>query len=139
MIPTQPSAVTFSFGDSPEMADALLALVLAGTKTATCGALRDFGEGAEPMPVVGRRDVVLDGNGRRAAVIETLEVTVRRFDEVDPAFARDEGEGDRSLPGWREGHQAYFARNGGFSPDMILVCERFRLVEVLDRGKEVTS
>ncbi len=139
MIPTQPSAVTFSFGDSPEMADELLALVLAGTKTATCGALRDYGEGAEAMPVVGRRDVVLDGKGRRAAVIETLEVTVRRFDEVDAAFARDEGEGDRSLAGWREGHRSYFDRHGGFAPDMELMCERFRLVEVLDRGKEVTS
>ena len=35
-------AVTFQFGDSPELADELLALVLAGAKTATCGALRDF-------------------------------------------------------------------------------------------------
>ena len=86
-------AVTFRFGDSPELADELLALVLSGRKTATCGALRDYG-GAEPMPEVGRRDVVLDGSGRRAAVIETVEAIVRRFDEVDADFARDEGEGD---------------------------------------------
>ncbi len=124
-------AVTFNFGDSPEMADELLALVLSGRKTATCGALRDYG-GAEPVPEVGRRDVVLDGQGRRRAVIETVEAIQRRFDEVDAAFARDEGEGDLSYAYWREGHEAYFARNGGFSPDMILVCERFRLVEVLD-------
>ena len=130
------SAVTFSFGDSPEMADELLALVLAGKKTATCGALRDYG-GAEPVPVVGRRDVVLDGKGRRAAVIETVEATPRRFDEVDAAFARDEGEGDLSYDHWRKVHEAYFARNGGFSPDMILVCERFKPVEILDRDKEV--
>ena len=32
-------AVTFAFGDSPELADELLALVLAGRKTATCAAL----------------------------------------------------------------------------------------------------
>jgi hypothetical protein len=32
-------AVTFSFGDNPALADELLALVLAGRKTATCGAL----------------------------------------------------------------------------------------------------
>lgn len=55
------SAVTFSFGDSPAMADELLALVLAGAKTATCGALRDFPEGSPARPVVGRRDIVLDG------------------------------------------------------------------------------
>jgi uncharacterized protein YhfF len=132
-------AVTFSFGDSPEMADELLALVIAGTKTATCGALRDYGDGGEAMPVVGRRDVVLDGKGRRAAVIETLEVTVKRFDEVDQAFAFDEGEGDRTLADWREGHQAYFERHGGFSPDMELVYERFRLVEVLTSPRRLNG
>ena len=128
-------AVTFSFGDSPEMADELLALVLAGAKTATCGALADYGEGGEAMPVVGRRDVVLDGKGRRAAVIETLEIEMRRFDEVDESFARDEGEGDRTLAWWRDAHRSYFERNGGFSAEMQLVCERFRLVEPLDRSE----
>ena len=133
------AAQTFSFGDSPAMADELLALVFAGTKTATCGALRNYSVGSPDMPVVGRRDVVLDGKGRRAAVIETLEVTIRCFDEVDEAFAHDEGEGFRTLADWRKGHQAYFERNGGFSPDMELVCERFRLVEALGDYKRVQS
>ncbi|MDM7132825.1 ASCH domain-containing protein, partial [Klebsiella pneumoniae] len=124
-------AISFSFGDSPELADELLGLVLAGKKTATCGALRDFGAGGEPMPQVGRRDIVLDGQGRPAAVIETTEVTVKRFDEVDESFARDEGEGDLSLAYWRGAHETYFARNGGFAPDMDVVCERFRLIQVL--------
>ena len=115
-------AVTFAFGDSPELADELLALVLAGRKTATCAALASSGEAGEPMPVIGRRPAV---------VIETVELTVRRFDEVDAAFAEDEGEGP--LDDWRKGHEAYFRRNGGFSPDMKLLCERFRVVEVLKR------
>jgi uncharacterized protein YhfF len=127
-------AERFSFGDSPEMADELLALVIAGTKTATCGALRDFPPGSPKRPAVGRRDVVLDGQGRPAAVILTVEVEERRFDEVDEAFARDEGEGLRTLAEWRAAHAAYFGRNGGFAPDMMLLCERFRLVGVLDRG-----
>ena len=113
------------------MADELLALVIAGTKTATCGARRDFPSGSPDMPAVGRQDVVLDGQGRRAALIETVEVSIRRFNEVDEAFAHDEGEGFRTLADWREGHQAYFERNGGFAPDMELVCERFRLVRAL--------
>jgi uncharacterized protein YhfF len=125
-------AVTFSFGDTPELADELLALVIAGRKTATCGALRQFGSGGEQLPQVGRRDVVLDGRGRPAAVIETLGVSHRRFDEVDAAFAADEGEGDGSLETWTRNHIAYFERTGGFAPDMAVVCERFRLVEVLD-------
>lgn len=129
-------ATTFVFGDTPQMADELLALVLAGTKTATCGALRDFPKDSAARPQVGRRDIVLDSRGRRAAVIETVEVTVRRFDEIDEAFAADEGEGLRSLADWRDSHQAYFTRNGGFAPDMELLCERFRLVEIIPRLKD---
>lgn len=126
--------VRFSFGDSPALADKLLALVLAGSKTATCGALRDFPEGDPSRPEVGRHDIVLDGQGREAAVIETIEVTILRFDEVDEAFAIDEGEGDRSLEHWRKDHEIYFRRNGGFSFDMLLICERFRLIEVIERS-----
>ncbi|SLN42811.1 ASCH domain protein [Roseivivax jejudonensis] len=122
-----PGAQTFVFGDSRALCDALLALVRSGKKTATCGALRDFGAGGEPMPEVGRRDIALDWDGRPALVIETVEVTLRRFDEVDADFALAEGETE-DLAGWREGHRRYFERNGGWSPDMMLVCERFRCV-----------
>lgn len=115
---------TFSFGDGPELADELAALVLAGTKTATCWAASDGG-----LTEVGKRMVVLSGSGRPLAVIETVELAQRRFDEVDAAFAHDEGEGDRSLAHWRRAHRAYFSRRGQFAEDMPLCCERFRVVE----------
>ncbi|MEQ1768599.1 MAG: ASCH domain-containing protein [Devosia sp.] len=122
---------SFAFGDSPGMADELLALVISGTKTATCAPLRDLGDqqSDDPMPLVGHLYVVRDGAGRPSAVIETREVTIRRFDEVPADFALAEGEGD--FEQWRQGHKAYFARNGGWSAEMEIVCERFRLVEVL--------
>lgn len=129
-------SVRFSFGDSPEMANHLLDLVIRGLKTATCGAARDFTDGGEVPPKVGRRDIVLDGEGRPAAVIETLEVTRKRFSEIDEQFARDEGEGMLTVKDWRDGHRAYFERNGGYSPDMELICERFKLVEVLEGDKK---
>lgn len=122
-------ALSFAFGDSPELADELLALVLSGKKTATCGALRDI-EAGEPMPVIGRRDVVLDGRGVPTCVIETTEVTQCRFDDVSAAFAVSEGEGP--YEDWRKAHIDFFTRNGGWSGDMMLVCERFRLVEVFE-------
>jgi len=132
VVPSQyADAVRFSFGDDPALADELLALVLAGAKTATCGAVRDYGPGKEAMPEVGRRDVVLDGAGRPAAVIETVSLERRRFADVPEDFALAEGEGD--FAAWRAGHVAYFERNGGWSEDLELVCERFRLVEVLPR------
>ena len=82
------------------------------------------------MPVVGRRDIALSWDGTPALVIETVELIHCRFDEVTEAMALAEGEDD-SLADWQAGHRAYFQRNGGFSPDMALVWERFVLVEVL--------
>ena len=125
-----PDATTFVFGDSEAMSDRLLALVRSGKKRATCGAVRDFSADGDPLPVVGRRDIALEWDGRPALVIQTVEVTIRRFCDVDADFALAEGEDD-SLEGWQEGHAAYFARNGGFTPELELVCERFVLVEDL--------
>lgn len=135
--PPYETAIAFGFGDSPALADALLALVIAGTKTATCGALRDFSAEGEALPVPGRRDVVLTGAGEPGAVIETEQVEIRRFEEIDPGFTDREGEGDYAA--WRAEHEAYFARNGGFSPDMEIVCETFRLIEVLPAGRALVA
>lgn len=117
---------SFRFGDTAELADELAALVLAGKKTATCWAAVE-GQKTE----AGRRWIVERSDGHPLAVIETLEVTQRRFDEVDAAFAYDEGEDDRSLAAWRDAHREYFTRLGQFGEEMLLWCERFRLIEIL--------
>lgn len=124
-----PGAETFTFGDNGALCASLLLLVRAGKKVATCGALREFQNG-EPMPEIGRRDIALNWDGTPALVIETVELVHCRFDEVSEAMALAEGEDD-SLEGWRAGHRAYFERNGGFSPDMPIVWERFVLIEDL--------
>jgi uncharacterized protein YhfF len=120
---------TFAFGDGPALADELLALVIAGLKTATCST-----EDEPNTSAPGERWVVLDGRGEPRCVIETTEITYRRFNEVDAAFAYEEGEGDRSLAYWRSAHRNYFGRLGRFSEDMMLMCERFRLIEVFGDG-----
>jgi len=129
-----PQAATFTFGDSESLCNELLALVRSGKKTATCGALRDFENGGETMPVVGRRDIALNWDGTPALVIETAAVSVERLCDVNEAFALAEGENE-TLQGWREDHQRYFERNGGYCATMKLVCERFRLVEVIDQSQ----
>jgi uncharacterized protein YhfF len=121
------SSTTFTFGDSEEMCNELLSLVRSGKKTATCGALREFGPQGEEMPIVGRRDIALNWDGTPALLLETLEVTQMRFCDVDDSFALAEGEND-DLDGWRCDHQRYFARNLGFDNEMMLICERFKLV-----------
>ncbi len=118
---------SFSFGDSPALADEMLALVLEGKKTATCWSASEGDKGVE----VGKRWIVKDGEGRPRAVLETVELTQRRFGDVDASFAHDEGEGDRSLAFWRAAHTGYFSRRGEFAPEMQLFCERFLLVEEL--------
>lgn len=119
----------FAFGDAPEMADALAALVVAGRKRATTSLLAEYEADDEPLPAIGAFGVVLDGAGRPVALIRTREVRIAAFGDVDEGFAWDEGEGDRTLRFWREGHRAFFARSDpGFSEDSPVVCERFDLV-----------
>ena len=116
-----------SFGDGPALADELLALVLAGTKTATCWDARD----GMKKSATGGCWVVRDGTGQPRAVLETIELTLRALDEVDADFAVDEGEGDLTLGWWQDMHRAFFKRQGHYAPDMAVWCERFRLVRVL--------
>jgi len=124
---------SFAFGDSPALADELLDLVLSGVKTATCST-EDEPNTSSP----GERWIVLDGRGTPRCVIESLEITYRRYSEVDAAFAHDEGEGDRSLAYWRSAHRNYFGRQGKFSEDMMLMCERFRLVEIFATAEQAS-
>ena len=122
----------FAFGDSPAMADELLALVLEGKKTATCWPASQGLKGSAP----GARYVVLDGAGAPRAVIESTELVQRRFDEVPDDFAAEDGEGDLSRAHWAAVHQDCFTREGAYAPDMMLWCERFRLVEIIGEGAD---
>ena len=124
-----PGAAIFDFGDSKELSDELLALVRSGKKTATCSAMHEYIEDKEKMPKVGRKDIAVNFDDRSPAlVIEIIEVTRKRFCDVDEEFALEEGEND-DLAGWRQDHQHYFEQNGGFDDEMMLVCERFKLIE----------
>lgn len=121
------------WGDGPEMADELGALIAAGTKTATCSSLWEWEAEGESTPDPGLITIVVDGSGRPLGIVETTEVTIRKYNEVDADFAREEGEGDLSLEYWREAHREFFSRylpkiGKEFSEDMPLVCERFRLI-----------
>ncbi|GAB2476798.1 ASCH domain-containing protein [Xylanimonas ulmi] len=121
----------WSFGDSPALADELLALVLAGVKTATSSLAVEYGDD-EPAPQPGELSVVLDGAGAPQALIRTTAVDVVAFGAVTEEFARREGEGDGSLTSWRAEHEAYWRRSmpegHEFSPDLEVLCERFELL-----------
>lgn len=114
------------------MADELLALVLNGRKTATCSALQHHV--ADPLPPVGSYQIIQDGRGCAACVVQNTAQFLRRFDEVDAELAAQEGEGDLSLAYWRQAHQQFFSQSGIFDTQMWLIFEQFRLVEVLPRN-----
>lgn len=122
----------FSFGDSPELANRLAALVVAGRKTGTCSAAIHG-----PETEIGQRHVVLDGRGQPVAVIETIAYDRLKFTDVTPERAALEGEGDLSHAYWAHVHEAYYRREGTWALDMLatdmdVLFETFRLVETLD-------
>ncbi len=117
----------FRFGDSPELAERLAALVIAGVKTATCSAVSEVMETS-----IGEQQVVLSGSGVPVAVIETVTLDVLPLANVTPAQAALEGEGDLSHAYWLDAHTDYFTREGTYAPDMQVMFETFRLVETLD-------
>ncbi len=118
----------WGFGDSPGMADESGELVVKGIKTATCS--RYLGKNV--LADAGL-SIILAGDEQPLCLIETYEITVRRYCDVDAEFATAEGEGDLSLEYWRKVHWRFFSREAmteGYevSNDMLLSCERFRVL-----------
>ena len=116
------------FGDSPALADELLALVVAGVKRATAGPP----DPAEPVRVGGHW-VVVDGSGTERLVLRSTEVRTGRLDSVDDRFAHDEGEDDRTRESWLREHRRYVRRVLGRPvdadvDDVEMVFERFTVV-----------
>ncbi|EIU7557992.1 ASCH domain-containing protein [Providencia rettgeri] len=124
-----PNASVWSFGDSPELADELVALVVNGRKTASCSSLKSYL--SEDLIKIGGINIILNGAKEPKCVIRTTALKLIKFNEVTEEFARKEGEGDLSLDFWRAGHKGFFTREGCFSDDMELVAEEFELIEVI--------
>jgi uncharacterized protein YhfF len=127
-----PDAVEF-FGDSAELADELIELVVDGPKRATAGALVEFELEESPLPEVGGMWIAVDGSGRPRALLRTTDVRVGPLSSVDDAFAWDEGEGDRSRAMWLADHERFFRRclppiGMDFTPDLPTIFERFEVL-----------
>ena len=113
--------------------DTLAELVLAGIKRAHATLRRDFEQELDPLPQPGDHLVVLDGTGCPQAIVRHTHVELRRFNEIDDAFAFEAGEGDLSLRWWLLAHRQDFserAEREGFEMDetAVLVLEHFERV-----------
>ena len=121
----------FAFGDSPEMADELLALVLTGKKTATVSVVLED----EQTPSVGDLSLVLDGRGNPACVIKTVYLDTVKFCDLTWNMVKLEGE-DENFEQWKSGNIRYWTRDAArrgytFTDQTPVTFERFEVVEVL--------
>jgi len=129
----QPQCVNaWQFGSDP---DGLAKLVIEGKKTATTSCYILYELENEPLPVAGLYSIVLNSNDEPAAIIKIVDVQVMPMNEVPVEYATAEGEGDLSYDYWWNVHKSFFdnelaAIGEKFSDDMLVVCERFELVDV---------
>lgn len=124
----------WAFGDPslPTLATELALLVRDGPKRATAGLASDYDDDEDEdqtLPEIGALSLILDGEGSPVCVIRTTAVEIRRFADVDDAFAWDEGEGDRTLDWWRRAHIRFFDQQGThIEDDTLMVLEHFELL-----------
>lgn len=121
------------FGDGPELADELLALILEDRKRSTCALAGWYDRQGLAHPRPGDLSLILDGGGRPRCVIRTTAAEVRPFHTGDAAFAAAEGEGDGSFAYWHGAHLDFFGREGEregfvFTEDMPAIFEHFERV-----------
>lgn len=106
-----------------------------GIKTATCSGYVFYEIEDEPLPKRGDYSILLNSKDEPVAIIRTVEVTIQPMNEVPEEFAIAEGEGDRTYQYWKDVHIKFFTEElqkigREFSEDMLLVCERFELIDV---------
>ena len=129
----QPLSVTsWLFGGIP---DELAQLVKDGVKSATCSLHLFYELEKEPLPKVDDYSIVLNSKDEPVCMIRTSDVKIMPMNEVSQEFAYAEGEGDRTYDHWRKVHIEFFTNelteiDGEFSEEMLLVCERFELIDV---------
>lgn len=128
-----PDYTVESFGDSPRLADALLREVTHGAKRATAELATAYHADGDQLPRIGSHWIACDGRGHPAIIMRSTELRLATFNEVDEAFAFDEGEDDRTLASWRREHRRYWertcaARGVAWSEDDEIVLEGFRVV-----------
>lgn len=124
-----PGSVSYKNGDSAELNAEILALVLSGVKTVSCDAVAGFEQRGEEKPAPGRIDIALDWGGVPVAAVKTVAVDLIPFDEMSEDLVADQGE-FRDLAHWRLGYETYLARAGVFDPQVVMLVERFEVVEV---------
>ena len=126
----------YRFGDTP---NELAQLVVDGVKTATCNALRLYELNNRPIPQVGNYNIILNKAFEPVCVIQITAVEIKKYDEIDEAFAIAEGDG--SYKNWDDIHVRFFKEqlglfNESFHRQIELVCQIFKVIHIHDEYKK---
>jgi uncharacterized protein YhfF len=129
-VPAQDEVEVVCFGDTPELADELGGFIFDGFKRATATLVAGYVAAGEPLPPLGAYWVCCDGSGQPRVILRTTELRLGPFHSVDTQFAWDEGEHDRTLQTWLDGHRRAYQRQCArlgieFSEDLEVCFERF--------------
>ena len=128
-----PPYVVDQFADTPEAATSVGKLVRDGVKTTTSSLVWGLEQIGQPLPKLGKIELIVDGNGEPLCIIQLMEVEIKPFNAVDEQFAFEYGEGDRTLAFWLRDNWDFLARECmaiGREPSetMPLVFQRFRVL-----------
>jgi uncharacterized protein YhfF len=138
----------WGFAEPGPLREELTALALAGTKTTTASLFLEYEIDGLTLAEPGQRDLLVDSADLPVAIVETVSVRVVRLADVDDEHAVDEGEGYTDAAAFRESHERYWMESGvvdrvrahlgdpdwSIDDDTLIVAERFRIAEVLDRS-----
>lgn len=102
-----PCYEVFYFDDDEETANDLCERVLNGKKRATCSSYDYYLNETISMPNVGDLSLFTDWEGHPKGVIQTTQIEILAFEDVDQIRFEREGEDD-TLETWRDGHLRYF-------------------------------
>jgi len=123
----------YHFCDNQEDADECVNLVKKGIKKATSDSLLGLQYRNEKLPKIGDFAVITNWEGQAQCIVEVKKVTLKPFFSIDENYAREEGEGDKSLEHWKKTHWDYYTRE--LEPfervprdSMIIVCQEFEKV-----------
>jgi uncharacterized protein YhfF len=127
-----------TFGDSAEMSQKLLALIIDGRKRGGACLLWTYEFENEALPGIGDIGIVVDHLEQPKIITRTVKIEIVPFRNVTAEFAAREGEGEGAEAGtleyWRREHWQYFTRECArigreIDESMPVVCESFDVVE----------
>lgn len=121
------------FCNNEKDANELAELTKKGIKRGTAGMLKSYEADNEPIPKVGNFIVITDWKENGVCIIQVEKVEILPFGEITEEHARIEGEGDKSLKYWGEGHRKFFSQEAEelgieFNEEIEVVFETFKVV-----------